>query len=93
MKTQNFELVKPVRLIPKTGKTNVSIQSTGKFEVVFGNVCKPRRRDELLHQTDCARLYQTPSGSKRKVVVILPTEMTQKSVVMNEITRLFLKAE
>jgi len=83
-----FELVRPVKLIPLTGKTVVNVETDGHYKMEFGDKGKPRKRDDKLFDTGTARLYQTPNGEKRKVLVTLPTDETSCETVVNEVFRL-----
>lgn len=94
MKIIQFPLTNPVTLIPIAGKTDVTINTTGKVLVTSDGetaTSQPRVRYIKLSETDCSMLSSSPKGLFRTVRITLPVEHSSETEFHLQVTELFRK--
>ena len=90
MKIIKFDLDRMVRLIPLSGKTSVSINTTGEVTVAEQvRNSTPRKKPVVIASTRHAVLMASPLGHSRTLKVILPEGRATMGGFFKEIVELF----
>ena len=74
-----FELKNRCTIIPIFGKTKVQVETTGKVKIMdFTPSDEPRVRKIDVCSTNHARMWLSPGGNNRSVLINLPANKTQE---------------
>lgn len=85
-----FPLLNAVKLVPRKGKTDVTVITTGEVDIIDpAPRAEPRVRRIKLAETQFGTLSVSPKGMNTTVKIIMPSEMATKENFLLEVHALF----
>lgn len=85
MRTKHIITQRPVRITPVNCEASIVVNAPGMVHVDrLQPVSHHRRRRRRLVSSNCAALYSSPQGQRRRITVSLPTEQATEDRFFEE---------
>lgn len=85
-----FPLLNAVKLVPRKGKTDVTVITTGEVDIIDpAPSAEPRERCIEMAKTSHGHITKSPAGLNTTLKIILPTVIATKENFLLEVHALF----